>query len=97
MNGFNQLGQLCALFGDFDLARAVVDLEENSFVTWNRKFLELTGYSEEELRVLMPANLIVFDQTASSPDKQAHHVPEFGPCNYSVPWRNTSGVGAYCH
>ena len=44
------LQQFCAVLNEFALPRAIVDFERHSFVAWNSKFLELTGYSEEEIK-----------------------------------------------
>ena len=49
-----------AFLNEFSLPRAVLDFEQHSFVAWNSKFLELTGFSENEMRTSRPEDLLTF-------------------------------------
>jgi hypothetical protein len=44
------LQECCAVLNEFALPRALVDFERRSFVAWNVRFLEETGYSEEDIK-----------------------------------------------
>jgi hypothetical protein len=46
------------LLNEFSLPRAVLDFEEHSFVAWNSKFLEHTGFSENEVKSSKPEDLL---------------------------------------
>jgi hypothetical protein len=40
---------LCAALDKYRLPRAIVHVENRSFVAWNRAFLSLTGFSDDQL------------------------------------------------
>jgi hypothetical protein len=42
----------------FALPRAIVNFEQGSFVAWNPKFLEQTGFSEEEIKAVQLGELL---------------------------------------
>jgi hypothetical protein len=44
------------------LPRAIVDFDRHSFVAWNRRFLERTGYSEDEIRSARPEEFFTFGE-----------------------------------
>jgi len=44
------LQQLVSLLNEFSLPRAVVDFEKDSFVAWNSKFRDHTGFTENEIK-----------------------------------------------
>jgi hypothetical protein len=54
---------LCAVLNEFALARAIVDFERRSFVAWNPKFLEQTGYSEDEIKSAELAELLLLENS----------------------------------
>jgi hypothetical protein len=54
-----QLKRLCALLRDFASPGAVVDYDNQCFVSWNKGFLDRTGYSADEMRVLEPGTIIL--------------------------------------
>jgi signal transduction histidine kinase len=54
-----QLKRLCARVGEFALPGAVVDYDNRCFVAWNKGFLDRTGYSADEIRVLDPRAIIL--------------------------------------
>ena len=42
-----------------------MDLENRSFVAWNAKFLEQTGFSESEMKTYQPDELLIFGESWS--------------------------------
>jgi hypothetical protein len=57
------LQEFCAVLDEFALPRAIVDFERHSFVAWNRRFLERTGYSEDEVRSARPEEFFTFGES----------------------------------
>jgi hypothetical protein len=57
------LQALCAILNGFALPRAIVDFEHRSFVAWNPKFLEHTGFSDSEIKDSKPEELLVLGET----------------------------------
>lgn len=57
------LQEFCAVLNEFALPRAIVDFERDSFVAWNAKFLEQTGYSEDEIESAKPGELLTFAES----------------------------------
>ena len=57
------LQELCAVLNGFALPRAIVDFEHRSFVAWNPKFLEHTGFSDSEIKGSKPEDLLTFGET----------------------------------
>jgi hypothetical protein len=57
------LQEFCAVLNKFALPRAVVDFERDSFVAWNPRFLEQTGYSEDEIKSAKPGELLTFGES----------------------------------
>jgi len=45
------------------LPRAIVDFERHSFVVWNPKFLEHTGFSEDEMKTSRAEELLTFGES----------------------------------
>lgn len=56
------LQEFCAVLNGFALPRAIVDFERHSFVAWNPRFLEQTGYSEDEIKSAKPEELLTFGE-----------------------------------
>lgn len=54
-----QLKRLCARLEEFAWPWAVVDYDNRRFVAWNKGFLDRTGYSADEIRVLEPRTIIL--------------------------------------
>jgi hypothetical protein len=57
------LQEFCTVLNEFALPRAIVDFERRCFIAWNRRFLEQTGYSEDEVKSLKPEELLKFSET----------------------------------
>jgi hypothetical protein len=65
----------------FALARAIVNFDRLAFVAWNSKFLEQTGYSEDEIKSCNPEELLTFGESWFTPsDKDEGQKVEFIPC-----------------
>jgi PAS domain-containing protein len=58
-----KLQEFCAVLNEFALPRAIVDFERHSFVAWNSKFLEQTGFSEDEMKSSKPEELLIFGES----------------------------------
>jgi PAS domain-containing protein len=56
------LQELCAHLNEFALPRAIVDFEQHSFVAWNPRFLEQTGFSEDEMKASKPEELLTIGE-----------------------------------
>jgi hypothetical protein len=52
------LQELCAVLNEFALPRAIVDFERRSFIASNSKFLEQTGFAENELKTSKPEEIL---------------------------------------
>jgi hypothetical protein len=57
------LQQLCAVLNEFALPRAIVDFERHSFLAWNPRFLEHTGFSEDEMKNSRAEELLTFGES----------------------------------
>jgi hypothetical protein len=57
------LQELCAVLNEFALPRAIVDFERHSFVAWNPRFLEHTGFSEAEMKTSRAEELLTFGES----------------------------------
>jgi PAS domain-containing protein len=57
---------ICDSLDEFRLPRAIVHVEQDCFIAWNRSFQERTGYSADELQVAHLKDLIVIGE----PDAQ---------------------------
>jgi hypothetical protein len=57
------LQEFCAVLNEFALPRAIVDFERRCFIAWNRRFLEQTGYSEDEIKSVKPEDLLTFSES----------------------------------
>jgi hypothetical protein len=58
-----KLQEFCAVLNEFALPRAIVDFDRHSFVAWNSKFLEQTGFSEDEMKSFKPEELLDFGES----------------------------------
>ncbi len=54
-----KLQEFCAVLNEFALPRAIVDFERHSFLAWNPKFLEQTGFSEDEMKSSKSEELLI--------------------------------------
>ncbi len=57
------LRQLVAVLNEFSLPRAVLDFEAHSFVAWNSRFLEHTGFTQNEMETSRPEDLLTFGES----------------------------------
>jgi hypothetical protein len=89
-----KLQELCAVLNEFALPRAIVDFERHSFVAWNPRFLEYTGFSEDELRTSKADELLTFGESwfPLSDEKEGQTV-EYVACAASRPFGGHSAPG----
>jgi hypothetical protein len=81
------LQQLCAVLNEFALPRAIVDFERHSFVAWNPKFLEHTGFSENELRTSKAEELLTLGESwFPLPDEREGQTVEYIACAANRPF-----------
>jgi hypothetical protein len=75
------LQELCAYLNEFALPRAIVDFERHSFVAWNPRFLEQTGFSEDEMKTSKPEELLTIGESwFPLPDETASKTAEYIAC-----------------
>jgi hypothetical protein len=75
------LQQVCAVLNQLALARAIVDFERGSVLAWNPRFLEQTGYSEDEIKSAKPEDLFAFGASwFPLSDKEEGQPVDFIPC-----------------
>jgi hypothetical protein len=87
------LQQLCAILNEFALPRAIVDFERHSFVAWNPRFLEHTGFSEDEMKSSKAEELLTFgDSWFPLSDEKAQTV-EYIACAAKRPFGADSAPG----
>jgi hypothetical protein len=85
--------QLCAILNEFALPRAIVDFERHSFVAWNPRFLEHTGFSEDEMKSSKAEELLTFgDSWFPLSDEKAQTV-EYIACAAKRPFGADSAPG----
>jgi PAS domain-containing protein len=53
---------ICDALDEFRLPRAIVHVEQDRFIAWNKSFQERTGYSADELQVAHLKDLIVIGE-----------------------------------
>jgi hypothetical protein len=79
---------------EFALARAIVDFERHSFVAWNPRFLEQTGYSEDGIKSAKPEDLLAFGESwFPLSDKEEGQPVEFTPCAVRRPFEADRAAG----
>jgi len=82
-----KLQEFCAVLNEFALPRAIVDFERHLFVAWNSKFLEQTGFSEDEMKSSKPDELLTFGETwfSLSEEREGQKV-EYVACTAKRPF-----------
>lgn len=74
------------MLDEFALPRAIVDFEHHSFVAWNSRFLERTGFPEEELKSSNLEDLLRFGETwLPLSAKEAEEPAEYVSCWGKLP------------
>jgi hypothetical protein len=74
------LQEFCAVLNEFALPRAIVDFAHSSFVAWNPRFLDRTGYSEDAIRSAKPEELLAFGESWLPLSGDGRQVVEFTSC-----------------
>jgi len=82
------LQNFCAVLNEFALPRAIVDFERHSFVAWNSRFLEQTGFSEDETRATKPEELLTFGESwyPLSDEREGQQRAEYAACTARRPF-----------
>ena len=62
------------------MPRAIVDFERDAFVAWNPRFLEHTGFSEDEMKSSKPEELLRFGEfwfplSGESEERPVEYIP----------------------
>jgi hypothetical protein len=88
------LQELCAVLNEFALPRAIVDFERHSFVAWNQRFLEHTGFSEGEMKTSNAEELLTFGESwFPLSDKEEGQTVEYIACAARRPFGTGSAPG----
>jgi hypothetical protein len=88
------LQKVCAVLNEFALARAIVDFERGSFLAWNPRFLEQTGYSEDEIKSAKPEDLLALGESwFPLSDKEEGQPVEFVSCAVRGPFGADAAPG----
>jgi PAS domain-containing protein len=86
--------EFCAVLNQFALPRAILDYERHSFVAWNSKFLELTGFSEDELKLSRFDELLTFGESwFSLSEKSEGQTVEYVACAARRPFGTDPAPG----
>lgn len=82
------------MLNEFALPRAIVNFERRTFVAWNPKFLERTGFTEDEMKSSKPEELLIFGESWSllSGEKEDQAV-EYITCSTGGPFGAGSAPG----
>ena len=87
------LQEFCAVLNEFALPRAIVDFERQSFVAWNLRFLEQTGYSEDEIKSAKPEELITFGESWFPLSEEKGQTVEYIACAVRRPFGGDPAPG----
>jgi hypothetical protein len=86
--------EFCAVLNQFALPRAILDYERHSFVAWNSKFLELTGFSENEMKSSRLDELLTFGESwFSLSEKSEGQTVEYVACAARRPFGTDPAPG----
>jgi hypothetical protein len=81
------LHQLCAVLNEFALPRAIVDFKHHSFIAWNPKFLEQTGFTEDEIKSSKAEELLAFGESWLPLSEEREGQPvEYSVCTAKLPF-----------
>ena len=80
------LQELCAVLNEFALPRAIVDFERHAFVAWNPRFLEHTGFSEDETKTSRAEELLTFGESWFPLSKEKGQRVEYIACRARRPF-----------
>jgi PAS domain-containing protein len=85
--------EFCAVLNQFALPRAIVDYERHSFVAWNSKFLERTGFSEDEMKSSRLDELLTFGESWFSLSEEKGQTVEYVACAARRPFGTDPAPG----
>jgi len=89
---------ICDALDEFRLPRAIVHVEQDCFIAWNKSFQERTGYSADELQVAHLKDLIVIGETnAQFAESEEQSLPgvQFARCTTRCSGQEHFATG-YC-
>ena len=75
-----KLQDLCTILNKFALPIAIADFERRLFVAWNPKFLEQTGFSEDEMKSSKPEELLALGESWSPLSEENGRPAEYTSC-----------------
>jgi signal transduction histidine kinase len=81
-----KLQDLCTILNKFALPRAIADFERRLFVAWNPKFLERTGFSEDEMKASKPEELLAVEESWSPLSEENRRPVEYTSCAVRRPF-----------
>ena len=89
-----KLQELCAILDKFALPRAIADFEHHSFVAWNTRFIEQTGFSEHQLRSSKPDELLTFGESwLPLPSERKEQSVQYVACAAKLPSGRDPALG----
>jgi hypothetical protein len=81
------LQQLVSLLNEFSLPRAVVDFEKDSFVAWNSRFRDHTGFTENDIKSSKLEDLLTLGESPIPLfEQRAGHAIEYITCTAKRPF-----------
>jgi hypothetical protein len=89
---------ICDALDEFRLPRAIVHVEQDRFIAWNKSFQETTGYSADELQVAHLKDLIVIGEAdAQFAESEQQSLPgvQFARCTTRCSGQEHFATG-YC-
>ena len=79
MKEASELQQLCLTLDKFGLSVAIADFNRHHFIAWSTALLAQTGFSESEMQILNPQDVILLDAATAFPSRNGDR-PEFRVC-----------------
>jgi hypothetical protein len=88
------LQDFCAVLNEFALPRAILDFDYHTFVAWNSRFLEQTGFSEDEMKNSKWEELLTLgDSWFSIADDGSGQIAEYVTCAARRPFGGDPAPG----
>jgi hypothetical protein len=90
----HNLQDFCAVLNEFALPRAILDFDHQTFMAWNSRFLEETGFSEDEMKSSTWEELLTLgDSWFPISDDKGGHLAEYVTCAASRPFGGDPAPG----
>jgi hypothetical protein len=88
------LHDFCAVLNEFALPRAILDFDRQTFMAWNSRFLEQTGFSEDEMKSSTWEELLTLgDSWFPISDDTGGQIAEYVTCSASRPFGGDPAPG----